>query len=326
MSEAADGATLDAIADRYYAEGDGTRKAMSYFRAYEQRLAFRREKPLRILELGVSSGASLLLWRDYLPRATIIGVDIAEQPACLADQARVHFIQGSQDDPAVLDLAAQVAGGGFDLIVDDASHIGFLTKRSFNYLFPRWLLPGGCYVIEDIGTGFLPEYPDGAVYTVPPWNDAVQGTAVFQSHQYGMIGVVKQLIDHIMQELMTNTRSYLPIERITIESNIVFVDKAQRPGAPVPGSLPIGIAPSTVDRMDGRQADIARGDAGTTDAAKRLLKEMDERLRTTAEELVRLNARVVELELVLGRLLRRIEPLRRLWTAVTGRHRSSEHH
>ena len=57
-------------------------------------------------------------------------------PTCLTDQDRVHFIQGSQDDPTVLDRAAQVAGGGFDLIIDDAAHIGFLTKRSFNYLFP----------------------------------------------------------------------------------------------------------------------------------------------------------------------------------------------
>ena len=284
----------------------------------------RREKPLRILELGVSSGASLLLWRDYLPRATIIGIDIAEQPACLADQARVHFIQGSQDDPAVLDLAAQLAGGGFDLIVDDASHIGFLTKRSFNYLFPRWLLPGGCYAIEDIGTGFLPEYPDGARYTTPPWNDAVRGTAVFQSHQYGMIGVVKQLIDHIMQELITNTRSYLPIERITIEANIVFVDKSQRIGAPVPGPLPPGIATSTVDGMAGREAETARGDGGTTDDTNQLVKEIDERLRTTAVELARLNGRVAELEQVLGRLLRRIEPLRRFWKAVTGRRDLSE--
>lgn len=319
MNGAFGGTTLDAIADRYYAEGDATRKAVSYFRAYEQRLETRREAPLRILELGVSSGASLLIWRDYLPRATIVGIDISPQPACLADQARVHFIQGSQDDPAVLDLAAQVAGGGFDLIVDDASHIGFLTKRSFNYLFPHWLVPGGCYVIEDIGTGFLPEYPDGAQYTAPPWNDAVPGTTVFQSHQYGMVGVVKQLIDHTMQELITNTRSYLPIERITIETNIAFVDKAKHAGAPVPGPLPSGTAEPTVGAMAERLADMAEKAERLTDETKQKLAQMDEQLRITAKEVVRLNDRVVELEQVLGRLFRRIEPVRRVWNFVTGR-------
>jgi methylase of polypeptide subunit release factors len=36
----------------------------------------RFDKP-RILELGVFSGASLLIWRDYLPNATILGIDIS---------------------------------------------------------------------------------------------------------------------------------------------------------------------------------------------------------------------------------------------------------
>ena len=87
-------------------------------------------------------------------------------------------------------------------------------------------------MIEDFGTGFLPEYPDGALFAAPPWNDAVPGTTVFRSHQHGMVGMVKQLIDHTMQELMTNTRSYLPIERITFETNIVFVDRGRYAGHP----------------------------------------------------------------------------------------------
>ena len=44
MNEASEGATLNALADRYYAEGDGTRKANSYLRAYEQRLEHRVDR------------------------------------------------------------------------------------------------------------------------------------------------------------------------------------------------------------------------------------------------------------------------------------------
>ncbi len=68
------------LADRHYAEGDFTRKAPSYLQEYERILEGLRDKEARILELGVSSGASLLLWRDYLPNATIVGIDIEEIP------------------------------------------------------------------------------------------------------------------------------------------------------------------------------------------------------------------------------------------------------
>ena len=59
MSEAFEGVTLIALADRYYAKGDGTRKAISYLRLYEQRLGPRRLScRCRSWRLGVSSGAS----------------------------------------------------------------------------------------------------------------------------------------------------------------------------------------------------------------------------------------------------------------------------
>jgi hypothetical protein len=41
-----------------------------------------------------------------------------------------------------------VGGGPFGLIVDDASHDGNLTVRSFGLLWPL-VQPGGYYVIED---------------------------------------------------------------------------------------------------------------------------------------------------------------------------------
>ncbi|WP_158932967.1 hypothetical protein [Acidisphaera sp. S103] len=246
--------TLDELAERYYAEGDGTRKGPSYLASYTRLLQHRRQEKLRILELGVSSGASLLSWRDYLPHATIVGIDIAAAPPRVLGQDRIYFIQGSQDDPAVLDQAAKIAGGGFDLIVDDASHIGYLTKRSLHYLFPRWLVPGGCYVIEDFGTGFLREYPDGRDFAVPNWNDAVPDAREFHSSQHGMVGVVKQLVEPLMQELMTASRPYLAIERLTIETNIVFIDKSLKPGGPLPVSAQtVGAQPAaegTEARLD----------------------------------------------------------------------------
>ena len=232
---------LVALADRYYA-GDGNRKGPNYLAEYARLFEGIREQELKILELGVFAGASLMIWRDYLPRATIVGIDINEMPPAIAGDRRIHFLRGSQDDPAVLDAAVREAGGAFDIIIDDASHIGWLTKRSLGYLFPRWLKPGGWYVIEDIGTAYLPEYPDGRAYQPPPWDDAAAETREYESHRFGLMGLVKQLADHMMQELMTGVRPVLDIDRMTLLVNIAFIHKAERPPLgpppPMPGAAP----------------------------------------------------------------------------------------
>ena len=56
---------------------------------------------------------------------------------------------------------AELLRDGFDIIIDDASHIGELTKATFWHLFDRHLKPGGLYAIEDWGTGYLDDFPDG---------------------------------------------------------------------------------------------------------------------------------------------------------------------
>lgn len=275
---------LEVLAERHYAVGDGTRKAAHYFREYEALLRPRREAPLRLLELGVSSGASMLIWRDYLPNATIVGLDLAAAPTTLRGQQRIHFVQGSQDDPETLDRAGEAAGGRFDLIIDDASHLGYLTKRSFQYLFSRWLVPGGVYAIEDYGTGFMPEFPDGAAYVEPPHADSVPETQVFASHQYGMVGVVKQLMDYLMTDLMTGQPPRYDIERMTILSNIALMQKAG--GVPVQGatSVPgqaIG-SDRALDHVPLMAAELRR-QGERINALEGAMRELAEQLRRNAE-------------------------------------------
>jgi hypothetical protein len=254
--------TLSTIADRY-STNDGNRKSDTYFVEYQRLLGPRRDAPLRILELGVASGASLLTWRDYLPNATIVGIDIAAKPAVLEGQDRVHFIRASQDDTTALDLAGHLSGGLFDFIVDDASHLGYLTKRSFCYLFPRWLASGGYYVIEDFGTGYMPEYPDGVSFEAPHVDDLGPETTIFASNQHGMAGVVKQLIDHMMTELMTGKQSPFAIERVTVMTNIAFIAKCSGTSSDA-AALPSGdIATSadTAPQLSPRKAEPGRQDA-----------------------------------------------------------------
>ncbi len=124
----------------------------SYLHVYERYFGSIRQEPLNILELGVDKGASLRMWKEYFPRAQVFGVDI--NPVSKAhEEERIRISILSQDDKAGLEELASSAGG-FDIVVDDASHINQLTIASFQILFP-FLKQGGYYVIEDLFMSYV---------------------------------------------------------------------------------------------------------------------------------------------------------------------------
>ncbi|HUI09692.1 MAG TPA: class I SAM-dependent methyltransferase [Bacteroidota bacterium] len=199
-----------------------------YFRTYEELFAPLADQPVHLLELGISQGGSLELWRDYFRKGTIAGIDVA--PVSLSDRSgRIHVYRGLQQDCALLDrVRTETAPGGFDVIIDDCSHIGEFTALSFWHLFDRHLKPGGLYIIEDWGTGYMRGAPDGKSYhpraragslrsRLRPvaerllTHPAVAGRPLatrlvraamnrlvrmnFPSHTRGLVGFVKQLVD-----------------------------------------------------------------------------------------------------------------------------------
>ena len=98
------------------------------------------------------------------------------------------------------------------------------------------------------------------------------------------------------------------------------------PGTPVPGPLPSVVAEPMVDGIPEQLANLARDAEPVADETHRKLNDMDRQLRVTAEAVERLNSRVVGLEEVLGQLFLRIEPMRRVWRILTGRHRLPPSH
>lgn len=105
-----------------------------------------------VCEIGVDRGGSLLLWRLLFPSGLIVGVD--HDPNCKWP-AGTYSLIADQTDPRLPEALAALTPG-FDLIVDDASHEGALSLRTFDLLWPL-VLAGGYYVVEDWHIG-LPEY------------------------------------------------------------------------------------------------------------------------------------------------------------------------
>lgn len=170
-----------------------------------------REKPVRLLEIGIADGGSLQLWRGYFGQtAVIFGVDI--NPLCAAfdgeDGNRVCI--GSQADAGFLQSVVTEMGG-IDIVIDDGSHIGSLTRASFDILFPL-LSERGLYVVEDLHTSYWRNFGGG------------------YHAKSGFIGVFKQLIDdmhhwyHPNGQIIKAARDM--IGAIHVHDSIVFLDKA----------------------------------------------------------------------------------------------------
>ena len=212
-----------------------------YLPFYDDLFGGLREHDVRLLELGVAKGGSLRLWRDFFPRGIIAGVDVNR--SAMLEDPRIRVYQGSQEDTAFLDLvASEVAPGGFDVIIDDCSHIGSLTEVSFWHLFRRHLKPGGIYIIEDWGTGYWAKWPDGAAYRprgpsrrsalfvrVPPRLKplvaSVMGSQHLRSHDAGMVGFVKRLVDECGRpDYAGGTPS--AIAHLDVRTSLVTVHKA----------------------------------------------------------------------------------------------------
>ena len=237
-----------------------------YLRIYEECFEPLLDKDVRILELGINKGGSLLLWRDYFEKGTIVGLDI--NPCHIDDPTgRIHVYQGLQQDIKFLDrISRKEAPDGFDVIIDDCSHIGELTRISFWHLFDNYLKPGGIYAVEDFATGYIDNWIDGGrfrpihysaydrlrFHIIAPLIESLLNKRVFQpfprvsiyirrymsykrrihSHDYGMVGFVKELVDAACgQKARWGSGPYrsAQIYSINISFNRVIVVKSQQP-------------------------------------------------------------------------------------------------
>jgi hypothetical protein len=127
---------------------------LGYYPHY-RRLADQIGPAGHVLEVGVENGGSMRMWQELFPEGLVVGVDINEN----ADWAGAVKIVASQDSQEMADRAYHASPDGYDLIVDDASHDGHLSEKTFRLLFPL-VKPGGWYVVEDWAIGYLPVYVD----------------------------------------------------------------------------------------------------------------------------------------------------------------------
>ena len=224
-----EGAVRDRIAEsdvgRLFLEHRGTtiHKWSHYFEVYARELAPWRDgvetdegrRPVRFLEIGVSHGGSLQMWRRYLgPEATIVGVDI--DPRCSRFDGEAATVRiGSQTDAAFLRSVVDEMGG-VDIVLDDGSHVARHQRASFDVLFPL-LADGGLYVVEDVHTSYWSNFGGGL---------RRRGTWIEQT---------KAVIDDVHRPYHRRRTRALPegsgVARVTVHDSITVFEK-RRPTPP----------------------------------------------------------------------------------------------
>lgn len=139
---------------------------------YERIFAPLRERPVRLLEIGVAYGGSCELWSDFFPHpdTRVIGLDVAlpEATGDANSNSRITLEKCDQNDGERLREIA-LRYGPFDIVIDDGSHRYAETLKCYRQLFDH-VRTGGYYVIEDWGVGYWPDrqhvFSDGAGNTM----------------------------------------------------------------------------------------------------------------------------------------------------------------
>lgn len=134
-------------------------KWMHYFDIYERHFKRFVGQEINILEIGVSHGGSLQMWKDYFgEKANIVGIDI--DPRCKSfEEEQVNIIIGDQGDREFW-KANKSSLPTFDIIIDDGGHHMHQQKISYEEMFPA-LSDHGVYLIEDLHTSYEAEFGGG---------------------------------------------------------------------------------------------------------------------------------------------------------------------
>lgn len=114
---------------------------------YDSKFSPRKQSTTKVLEIGMDSGDSLRLWRDYFENANIFGIDIkdAYRTFTAEDSNRITRIIGDAYSKPVIDLI----DNDFDIIIDDGPHT-LRSMATFAQHYSTKLAKDGIAIIEDI--------------------------------------------------------------------------------------------------------------------------------------------------------------------------------
>jgi cephalosporin hydroxylase len=181
-----------------------------YFEIYHRHFLKFVGKDCVIVEIGVSEGGSLQMWKHYFgEKARIFGIDIL--PECKQlEEDQIEIFIGSQSDREFLkELKTKIPK--IDILIDDGGHTMEQQITTFEELFDH-ISNHGIYLCEDTHTSYWEGYGGG--YQKP-------GT---------FIEYAKQLIDqlhirHLLDDKIPETNFTKTANSIHFYDSVVVIEK-----------------------------------------------------------------------------------------------------
>jgi len=168
----------------------------------------------RMLELGIWAGGSVALLALIARPDHLAAIDISDygDPPLLErfielhPEVTTHWCCSQDDGPMLRRLIDECDLAPLDIVIDDASHLYRLSRRSFELLFPR-LRPGGLYVLEDWSWSYWPQNKGG---------DSVNATQV-------------PLVRLVLDLLGVMGSQWGLIARMEVHQDFVIVERGDKP-------------------------------------------------------------------------------------------------
>src|SRR6056300_140523 len=140
-----------------------TTKLESYFNVYEKIFQSYKGKKITFVEVGVSTGGSLQMWRKYFgENARIIGVELNPEAKKLEADGFEIFI-GNQSDPIFWKKFYE-AVGKIDILLDDGGHKNIQQISTVHNSLP-FINNNGLVVVEDTHASYLSEFKNPSYFS-----------------------------------------------------------------------------------------------------------------------------------------------------------------
>jgi len=157
--------SLESLGLKYGTDKSSSR--LNYLIHYERYFKEFINRPIKLLEIGIKKGSSLLMWNEYFPSSVICGMDISKG-SCNNTELKEKGIKTFLGDQGKIEDLNRLwkEYGPFDVVIDDGSHVWKHQIDTFHTIFPK-MSNGGLFILEDLHTSQLPEqYSKG--YKVNP--------------------------------------------------------------------------------------------------------------------------------------------------------------
>lgn len=167
------------FANTHSDEGRLLNKITSYAPVYEELLDIYRGGKVNLVEIGISHGGCLQMWRSFLgPLSRIWGLDSADHTLYEEDRIKCYLIDQSkkEDLESIHKLIPSI-----DIFIDDASHFSKHQVDTFESVFPH-MNKGGLYFCEDTHCSYRSTH-DGEYLKPGTFMEFAKGLCDSMNHQ-----------------------------------------------------------------------------------------------------------------------------------------------